>query len=80
MSKGHKIGQYPDSNSGHPDYQASTVPLFYADLLLFSSFGAHVHKITNGRGFYTALCVMCLRQANPFLGAFEGLGPKSLVF
>ena len=47
---------------------ASTVPLCYADLLLLSSFGAHVHKITNGRGIYLALCIMILMWANPLLG------------
>jgi len=34
----------------------------------------------NGRGLYTAPCVMCLRRANPLRGAFEGLGPKSRDF
>ena len=31
-------------------------------------FGAHVHKITNGRVIYTTLYVMILMRANPLLG------------
>jgi len=35
-------------------------------------FEAHVHKITNGHGLYTALCVMILMRANPLLGPLQG--------
>ena len=35
-------------------------------------FGAHLHKITNGRFIYMALYVMILMRANPLRGPLEG--------
>ena len=40
----------------------------------------HVHKITYVPLIDTALYVMCLMGANPFLGPLEGLGHESLDF
>ena len=65
----------PDSNSGDPGYQASTLGTTEPGRL------AHLGPMYIKPPMDMVFIRPCtMRWADPLLGAFEGLGPKSLDF